>query len=76
MLVFSGRQVGRAAMAIDADLNLAAGTVALVPSTPVTIGFMLTDDTVESVRLVVVDPATDAELYRSPADIPVRLGVA
>ena len=28
-----------------------------------------------SVRVVVQDPATDAELYRSPADIPVRLGV-
>jgi hypothetical protein len=76
MLVFAGRQVGRAAMAIDAEFDSSAGTVALVPSTPVTIGFMLTDDTVESVRLVVVDPATDAELYRSPADIPVRLGVA
>jgi hypothetical protein len=30
---------------------------------------------VAAVRLVVQDPATDAELYRSPADIPVRLGV-
>ena len=37
---------------------------------------MLTDDGVGSIRLVVLDPATDAELYRSPHDIPVNLGVA
>ena len=36
---------------------------------------VLHDDTVETLRIVVLDPATDAELYRSPADIPVRLGV-
>ena len=63
-------------MAIGAELDQAAGTLALVPGTPVTIGFMLTDDAVGSVRLVILDPATDAELYRSPHDIPVNLGVA
>jgi hypothetical protein len=30
---------------------------------------------VPALRVVVQDPATDAELYRSPADIPVRFGV-
>jgi len=34
---------------------------------------MLSDAEVESARIVVLDPATDAELYRSPADIPVAL---
>jgi hypothetical protein len=24
---------------------------------------------------VILDPATDAELYRSPTDIPIRFGV-
>jgi hypothetical protein len=36
---------------------------------------MLDDESVENLRIVVLDPATDAELYRSPADIPVQLGV-
>lgn len=76
ILISGGRQVGKAAMAMGADLDASAGTITLKPGTPVTIGFMLTDDSVAALRLVVVDPATDAELYRSPHDIPVNLGVA
>jgi hypothetical protein len=75
MLVAAGRQVGKAALAIGSDLD-AAGSITLNPGVPVTVGFRLTDDTVGSLRLVVLDPATDAELYRSPHDIPVSLGVA
>jgi hypothetical protein len=76
MLVAAGRQVGRAAMAVGAELDPATGTLTLSPGTPINVGFMLTDDSVGSIRLVVLDPATDAELYRSPHDIPVNLGVA
>ena len=72
----AGRQVGRAAMAVGAELDATTGTLTLSPGTPVNVGFMLTDDSVGSMRLVVLDPATDAELYRSPHDIPVNLGVA
>ncbi len=61
---------------MGADLGQSAGTVGLIPGTPAKIGFQLTDDGVESVRLVVLDPSVDAELYRSPSDIPVNLGVA
>lgn len=75
MLVSGQRQVGKAAMVVGADLDAAAGTITLTGA-PVTIGFMLTDDSVASLRLVILDPATDAELYRSPHDIPVNLGVA
>ncbi len=39
------------------------------------IAFLLTDDTVDSLRVVFRDPTTDAELYRSPTDIAVKLGV-
>jgi hypothetical protein len=46
------------------------------PTGEVTVGFVLDDDQATSVRIVVVDPATDATLYRSPADIPVQLGVS
>ena len=72
-LMSNGRQVGRVGMALGADLR-ADGSVALAVGTEAIVGFMLDDDSVESVRIVVLDPATDAELYRSP-EIPVRLGV-
>jgi hypothetical protein len=75
MLVAAGRQVGKVALAIGSELD-SAGSITLAPGVPVTVGFRLTDDTVGSLRLVVLDPATDAELYRSPHDIPVNLGVA
>ena len=47
----------------------------LEPDKPVTVAFLLSDESAASLRVVVQDPATDAELYRSPSDIPVRLGV-
>jgi hypothetical protein len=76
MLISAGSQVGKAAMAVGADVDSGSGTISLAPGVPVTIGFMLTDDSVKSFRIVILDPATDAELYRSPHDIPVNLGVA
>ena len=51
------------------------GCVTLDPSRPVTVAFLLSDESVASLRVVVQDPATDAELYRSPTDIPIRLGL-
>jgi hypothetical protein len=74
-LISSGKQVGGVGMAIDADLDRATGCVNLQPGKPATIAFLLSDESVASLRIVVQDPATDAELYRSPIDIPVRLGV-
>jgi hypothetical protein len=74
LLMSSGKQVGVAGMAIDAEIDL-AGCVKLQAGKPVTLAFLLTDESVPSLRVVVQDPATDAELYRSPTDIPVRLGV-
>ncbi|MGH8656258.1 MAG: PglZ domain-containing protein, partial [Gammaproteobacteria bacterium] len=74
MLVSTGKQVGAAGMAIEADLDRASGCVKLETGKPVTVALLLSDESVGSVRVVVQDPATDAELYRSP-DIPVRLGV-
>jgi PglZ domain len=75
LLVAAGKQVGGAGMVIDADLDRATGCVKLQAGKPVAIAFLLNDETVASVRVVVQDPTTDAELYRSPNDIPVRLGV-
>lgn len=75
-LLMSGtRQVGALGMAVGADCDTATGTVTLEPGKAVSLALLLTDDTVPSVRVVVQDPATDAELYRSPAEIPLQLGV-
>jgi PglZ domain len=75
LLMASGRQVGGVGMAIDAELNRATGCVKLQVGKATTIAFLLSDESVPALRVVVQDPATDAELYRSPTDIPVRLGV-
>jgi hypothetical protein len=74
LLMSAGRQVGYVGMAIGAQPN-EAGCLELQPGKPVTVAFVLSDESAPSLRLVVQDPATDADLYRSTADIPVRLGV-
>jgi hypothetical protein len=75
LLMAAGKQVGAVGMAVDAQFDRATGTVKLEPNKPVTIAFLLSDESAASLCVVVQDPATDAELYRSPIDIPVRLGV-
>ena len=75
LLMAAGKQVGAVGMAVDAQFDRATGTVKLEPNKPVTIAFLLSDESAASLRVVVQDPTTDAEMYRSPTDIPVRLGV-
>lgn len=75
LLISSGKQVGGVGMAIDADLDRSTGCVKIQPGKPVTVAFILSDESAVSLRVVVQDPSTDAELYRSPADIPIRLGL-
>jgi len=67
------RQVATAGVAVGAALE--NGCLLLEPKSPVTIGFILMDDTVTAVRIQVLDAGTDAVLYVSPKDLPVRLGV-
>ena len=74
LLLADGRQVGRAGMVVDGELDRNTGTVRLIPGKSVTVALLLDDDKVRTLRIVVQDPRTDAELYRSPADIPVQLG--
>jgi hypothetical protein len=77
LLLAKGRQVGAAVMSTElADLDRATGQVKLHANKPVTIAFLLTDaeHDVLTLRVVVQDPATDAELYRSP-EIDLKLGV-
>jgi hypothetical protein len=75
LLVSAGKQVGGVGMAVDGDFDRATGCVTLRAGKPVTVAFLLSDESSPSLRVVVQDPTTDAELYRSPTDIPVRLGV-
>lgn len=75
LLMSAGKQVGAVGMAIDAELDRATGCVKLQPGKPITVAFLLSDESTASLRVVVQDPTTDADLYRSPTDIPVRLGV-
>jgi len=75
MLVAGGKQVGSVGMVVDAELDAATGCVTLEPNKPAMIVFKLNDENAQSVRVVIQDPSTDADLYRSPKDIPVRLGV-
>ena len=75
LLISAGKQVGGVGMAIGGDFDRATGCVKLQPGNPVTVAFLLSDESSPSLRIVIQDPTTDAELYRSPTDIPVRLGV-
>ena len=75
LLMSAGKQVGAVGMVIDAELDRATGCVKLQPGKPITVAFLLSDESAASLRVVVQDPTTDVDLYRSPTDIPVRLGV-
>jgi len=75
LLMSGGKQVGGVGMAVDAQFDRDTGCVTVEPNKAVTIAFLLSDESAVSLRVVVQDPTSDAELYRSPTDIPVRLGV-
>ena len=49
------------------------GEVLLEPGKSVTAVLMLTDDTIQTLRIQVLDADTDAVLYKSPKDVPVRV---
>lgn len=75
LLMSAGKQVGAVGMAVDVEHDRTTGCIELQQGKPATIAFLLTDEGATSLRVVVQDPTTDAELYRSPDDIPVHLGV-
>jgi hypothetical protein len=75
LLMSEGRQVGTVGMVVDSQFDRSSGTVIFTSNAPVAIAFLLSDESVHALRVVVQDPASDAELYRSAKDIPVRLGV-
>ena len=74
VLESNGDQVGEAGMAVGGEFDLATRVVRVPRGAEVSVGLMLTRDDCQSVRIVVLDPATDAVLAQSD-DIPVQLGI-
>lgn len=62
-------------MTVGAELDRETGCLRLEANKPVTVAFRLTEERSEQVRVVIQDPATDAELGKSGKDIPVQLGL-
>lgn len=73
IVVAGDREVAQAALAVGA--NLQNGRLTLKPGAVASVGFMLTDDQVANARIQILDAVTDAVLYTSGADIPVKLGL-
>jgi hypothetical protein len=71
--VADGREVASAKMTSAGTIE--DGIVVLEPGTAVNVAFLLNDDQIDKLKIQVLDAETDAVLYTSPADIPVRLGV-
>ena len=62
-----------AALAVGGELQ--AGRLSLQPQTPVSVGFILTDENVASVQIQILDAETDGVLWASDTEIPVKLGL-
>lgn len=73
LLVSGGKQVGVVGMVVGAALDTHSGVLTLQPRQVATVAFVLHDRETEAIRIIVQDPATDAEVYRSPKDIPCDL---
>ena len=73
-LVSGSEQVGQAGMAIGGDLDRSSGLLHMSPNSEANVGMMLTRDDCTSVRVVVLDPATDAVLDQSE-ELLVKLGI-
>jgi len=71
--ISNGREVAAAKMTSTGPIE--GGVVMLSHDMPINVAFLLTDDEVSHLKIQVLDAETDAVLYTSPADIPVRLGV-
>lgn len=72
VLIAGGEQAGQAEMAVNAEFDRQTGCVKLKPGVEANVGIMLTLEECPPVRVVVLDPATDAVLYES-AEMPVKV---
>ena len=74
VIVSGNEQVGQSGMAIGADLDPASGVLHVKRNSEANVGMMLTRDDCDSVRVVVLDPVTDAVMDQSE-ELPVKLGI-
>ena len=74
VLVSTNEQVGHAGMAIGGNLDRASGVLHINRNSEANVGMMLTRDDCDFVRVVVLDPATDAVMDQSD-ELPVKLGI-
>jgi hypothetical protein len=74
VLLADGEQVGQAGMAIGARLDRETGLLHVTPNSEASLGLMLLRDDCASLKVVVMDPSSDAVLAQSAA-IPVSLAI-
>jgi hypothetical protein len=74
VLISNNEQVGQAGMAVSAEIDRTTGVLRIKPGTEASVGLMLTRDDCTAVRIVILDPNTDAVIDQSK-EIPVSLGV-
>lgn len=72
VLLAAGEQVGQAEMAINAEFDRPTGCVQAKPGIEASVGIMLVRDDCPALKIVVLDPATDAVLVQS-AELPVKV---
>jgi hypothetical protein len=74
VLMAGGEQAGEAGMAVDAPFDRDSKTVTIEPGRPASVAMLLRREDCTTIRVAVLDPASDAVLVQSE-EIPVRLGV-
>ncbi|MDZ4064469.1 MAG: PglZ domain-containing protein [Coriobacteriia bacterium] len=74
ILLAGGAQVGHAGMALGAELDTSSDVLTAQPGASISLGMMLLSEDIAGVRVLVMDPATDAVLAQSD-EIPVELGI-
>lgn len=74
VLLSGGRKVGGLFGIYGAgEADKVTGVVTLAPGSKTTVVMLLEDDSISDLSLLVTDPATDLDVFRSPKAIPVRL---
>ena len=74
ILIAKNEQVGQAGMALGGELDRSSSVLRVAASSEADVVLMLTRDDCAAVRVVVLDPTTDAVLEQSD-EIPVSLGI-
>ena len=74
VLMAGDEEVGLAGMAAHGEIDRRRGMVRVTPDSDASVGIMLIRDDCPSVRIVVLDPESDAILAQT-GDIPVRISI-